>query len=156
MFFLHGIVHRGIMIYIHILYMELDLQSLFGLHVHSCTHWLRPRNPPPRIWAHIRGRYWSAKIDISLSPPAVYIGPSFLSFSTPASFPPLSSQQIVSLSASTCCSSVQITDGRGGRGQAWNRIIRLRPQESLDLCKPFNPLWYDGTSKGGKRGGGGW
>ena len=24
---------------------ELDLQSLFGLHVHSCTHWLRPRNP---------------------------------------------------------------------------------------------------------------
>ncbi len=24
-----------------------DLQSLFGLHVHSCTHWLRPRNPPP-------------------------------------------------------------------------------------------------------------
>jgi hypothetical protein len=25
--------------------MELDLQSLFGLHVHSCTHWLRPRNP---------------------------------------------------------------------------------------------------------------
>ncbi len=31
--------------------MELDLQSLFGLHVHSCcTHWLRPRpqspNPP--------------------------------------------------------------------------------------------------------------
>jgi hypothetical protein len=44
--------------------MELDLQSLFGLHVHSCTHWLRPRNPPPpAFWAHIRGRYWSAKID---------------------------------------------------------------------------------------------
>jgi hypothetical protein len=21
--------------------------SLFWLHVHSCTHWLRPRNPPP-------------------------------------------------------------------------------------------------------------
>ncbi len=52
--------------------MELDFQSVFGLHVHSCTHWLRPRNPPPspRIWAHIRGRYWSAKIDdISLWPP---------------------------------------------------------------------------------------
>jgi hypothetical protein len=45
--------------------MELDLRNLFGLHVHSCTHWLRPRKhpPPPRIWAHIRGRYWSAKID---------------------------------------------------------------------------------------------
>ena len=27
--------------------MEIDLQSLFGLHVHSCTHWLRPRTPPP-------------------------------------------------------------------------------------------------------------
>ncbi len=52
---------------IHRLNMELDL------HVHSCTHWLRPRNPPPpipRIWAHIRGRYWSAKTDdISLWPP---------------------------------------------------------------------------------------
>ncbi len=50
----------------HRLNMELDLQSLFGLHVHSCTHWLRPRTPPPstpRSWAHIRGRYWSAKID---------------------------------------------------------------------------------------------
>jgi hypothetical protein len=46
---------------------ELDLQSIFGLHVHSCTHWLRLRNPPPPpspcIWAHIRGRYWSANID---------------------------------------------------------------------------------------------
>jgi hypothetical protein len=31
----------------HMLYMEVDLQSLFGLHVHSRTHWLRPRNPPP-------------------------------------------------------------------------------------------------------------
>jgi hypothetical protein len=27
--------------------MELDLHSLFGLHVHSCSHWLRPRNPHP-------------------------------------------------------------------------------------------------------------
>ncbi len=27
--------------------MELDLQSLFGLHVHSFTHWLRPRDPLP-------------------------------------------------------------------------------------------------------------
>ncbi len=26
---------------------ELDLQSLFGLHVYSCTHWLSPRNSPP-------------------------------------------------------------------------------------------------------------
>ncbi len=49
----------------HRLNMEFDLHSLFGLQIHICTHWLRPRNPPPpRIWAHIRGRYWSAiKID---------------------------------------------------------------------------------------------
>jgi hypothetical protein len=26
--------------------MEFDIQSLFGLHVHSCTHWLRTRPPP--------------------------------------------------------------------------------------------------------------
>jgi hypothetical protein len=46
-------------------------QSLLGLIVHSCTHWLRPRSPPPPIWAHMRGRYWSAKIDdISLWHPA--------------------------------------------------------------------------------------
>ncbi len=31
----------------HRLNMKLDLRSLFGLHVHKCTHWLRPRNPPP-------------------------------------------------------------------------------------------------------------
>ncbi len=44
--------------------MELCFQSFFGLHVHSCTHWLNPTTPPlPRIWAHIRGRYWSANID---------------------------------------------------------------------------------------------
>jgi hypothetical protein len=52
--------------------MELDLQSLFTLHMYSCTHWLRPPQLPasPRIWAHIRGRYLSAKIDdISLYPP---------------------------------------------------------------------------------------
>jgi hypothetical protein len=44
--------------------MELDLKSFFGLHVHCCAHWLRPRNPPPslpRILAHIRGHYWSAR-----------------------------------------------------------------------------------------------
>ncbi len=30
----------------HRLDMELDLQSLFELHVYSCTHWLRLRNSP--------------------------------------------------------------------------------------------------------------
>ncbi len=56
--------------------MELDLQSLFGLHMHSWTVLigLRPRNPTSslHIWAHVRGRYGSAKIyDISLWPSAL-------------------------------------------------------------------------------------
>jgi hypothetical protein len=37
----------------HRLNMELDLQSLFGLHVHSCTHWLRVRplhSPSPHTF----------------------------------------------------------------------------------------------------------
>ncbi len=40
-------------------YMKLCLQSLFGLHVHSCPPWLRPSKPLPlpRIWAHKRGHY---------------------------------------------------------------------------------------------------
>ncbi len=61
----------GLLLNRHRLNMELDLQSLFGLHMHSCTHWLRPRNPPSaRIWAHIRERHWSAKTgDMSLWPP---------------------------------------------------------------------------------------
>jgi hypothetical protein len=65
----------------HWLNRELDLQCLFGLHVHSCTHWLRPRNSPsPRIWPHIQGRYWSAKIDdISLWPPSLTLRISKLS-----------------------------------------------------------------------------
>jgi hypothetical protein len=46
----------------HRLNKEIDLQSLFGL---LCTTVLTPQlPPPPRIWAHIRGCYWSAKIDV--------------------------------------------------------------------------------------------
>ncbi len=44
--------------------MELDIQSLFGLlytAVYSLAETSQQRPPPPRIWAHIRGRYWSAK-----------------------------------------------------------------------------------------------
>jgi hypothetical protein len=51
--------------------MELDLQGLFGLlgiAVGTHCHWLIPRNTPvPRIWAHIRGRYWSVKVDERIS-----------------------------------------------------------------------------------------
>ncbi len=54
--------------------------------MHSCTHWLRPRNPPhptPRIRAHhIRGCYRSAKVDdISLWPPDCNSLSLFLLFS---------------------------------------------------------------------------
>ncbi len=51
---------------LHRLNMELALLSLFGL---LCTAVLigwdttTPSPPSPRIWAHIRERYWSAKID---------------------------------------------------------------------------------------------
>jgi hypothetical protein len=47
---------------------ELDLQSLFGLLCTAVLIGRDPATPPlPRIWARIRGRYWSAKInDISL------------------------------------------------------------------------------------------
>ncbi len=39
----------------HWLNMELYIQCLFGLHVHSCTHLLRPRNPfPPHLGSYTR------------------------------------------------------------------------------------------------------
>jgi hypothetical protein len=52
----------------HVFYSDhgvIDLQSLFRL---LCAAVLRPRNsslppPTPRIWAHIEGSYWLAKID---------------------------------------------------------------------------------------------
>jgi hypothetical protein len=55
----------------HRLNMKLDLQSLFGL---LCTAvlivWDFVTPPSPSIWAHLRGRYWAAKIDdTSLWPP---------------------------------------------------------------------------------------
>ncbi len=41
----------------HRLNMELDLQSLFGLHVHSSLADTTQPPPSSRIWAHIRERY---------------------------------------------------------------------------------------------------
>jgi hypothetical protein len=43
--------------------MELDLKSLFGAPCACAKLFSLAEMPPPRIWAHIRGRYWSAKID---------------------------------------------------------------------------------------------
>ncbi len=56
----------------HRLNVELNLQSLFGpLCTAALIGWDPATHPSPRIWAHIRGRSWSAKIDdIFLWPPA--------------------------------------------------------------------------------------
>ncbi len=84
----------------HRLNMELDLHSLFRLHVHSCTHWLRPRNnpPPPRIWAHMQGRYWSAEIDDISSWP-----PESPSTSMIAHYRPFSKQRLITYCSNFLC-----------------------------------------------------
>jgi hypothetical protein len=53
--------------------MELDLQSLFGLLCTAATAvliGLDTATPPlpPRIWAHIRGRYWSDRRHLFVTP----------------------------------------------------------------------------------------
>jgi hypothetical protein len=53
----------------HRLNMELDLQSFLGLHVkivHSCTHWLRPRDPRPHLGSYTRSLLAAKTDDISL------------------------------------------------------------------------------------------
>ncbi len=65
---------------------ELDLQSLFGLLVHSCTHWLRPRptpppHPPPSPpWPHL-GSYTRALM-VSQDRQRLFVTPWFLSLHT--------------------------------------------------------------------------
>jgi hypothetical protein len=49
---------------------ELDLRSLFGLHVHSCTHWLRARNlPPPAFGLKYEGAIGEPRKTTSLCDP---------------------------------------------------------------------------------------
>jgi hypothetical protein len=44
--------------------MELDLQSLFRLRVHSFTHWLRPcKSPPPALGSYTRALLVSQEQD---------------------------------------------------------------------------------------------
>jgi hypothetical protein len=42
--------------------MELDLQGLVGLHVHSCTHLLRPRKPSPNPLSPVFGLVYDGAI----------------------------------------------------------------------------------------------
>jgi hypothetical protein len=42
--------------YGHRLNMELDLQSLFGLRVYGCNHWLRPQTSPPPAFEITRSK----------------------------------------------------------------------------------------------------
>ncbi len=51
----HFRMWRYALLYIHS--MALDLQSLFGFHVHSCFHWLREtpqQHPPPHLGSYTR------------------------------------------------------------------------------------------------------
>jgi hypothetical protein len=74
----------------------------------------------------------------------IYKGPSSLVVVWSGSSPtpsPLSRQQVVSLSQSSCESPVQLTDGRRGGGRRWARSQIVRRRESLALNKLFNTLW---------------
>jgi hypothetical protein len=53
--------------------MELDLQSLFGLHVQSCTHWLRPGTlpHPPALGLVYEGAIGQPKLTTSPCDPRV-------------------------------------------------------------------------------------
>ncbi len=107
--------------------MEVGIQSLFGSmsrDVHSCTHWLRPRNPPPPHWDSQTWALLVTKDRRNL-------------FVTHC----ISRQQNLSLSQSSMCGRPNSLltwlggGGGGGGGGAWSPIIR--PQESLGLYKSF-------------------
>ncbi len=59
--------------------------------------------------------------------------------------PPLSRQQVVSLSQSSCVSPVELTDGERGESRGWARSQIIRPRESLALYKSFRTLWVSRT-----------
>ncbi len=69
----------------------------------------------------------------------IYRGPGFLAVvwfgSSPTPFPPH-----VSLSQSSCVTTVEHTDRRGGGGRGWARSQVMRPRKILAL-KSFNTLW---------------
>ncbi len=70
-------------------------------------------------------------------------GPGFLAvvwFDSSPTPSPLSRQQVVSLSQSSCVSPIELTDGRGGRG--WGRSQNIRKRECLILYKSFNSIWF--------------
>jgi hypothetical protein len=54
--------------------MELDIQSLFGLYVHNCTHWLDPAGPcthwlDPAVQFTISKKLFSAGIEVTATLP---------------------------------------------------------------------------------------
>jgi hypothetical protein len=55
-----GLLNKSKHLFLRVLYIKYGVKSpqFIWAPWHSRTHWLRPRNPgpPPRIWAHIRGR----------------------------------------------------------------------------------------------------
>ncbi len=55
--------------------MKLNLQSLFGLHGHSCTHWLRSRTPPLPFPSHL-GSYTRALL-VSQDRRHVFVTPCY-------------------------------------------------------------------------------
>ncbi len=87
---------------------------------------------------------------INMEPPReywmIYRGPGLLCsvismiWFLPSNLLPLSCQQIVSLSQSSCVSPFELTDGKGGR-RGWGRSRSHRRRESLVLYKLFNTLW---------------
>jgi hypothetical protein len=66
----------------------------------------------------------------------------------PQPSPTLSSQQVISLSRSSCVSPIELTEGPDGEGGEWwwsSQIIRRR--ESLVLHTSFNTLWVESVGK---------
>ncbi len=73
--------------------MELDLQSLFGLHVHvhSCSHRLRPRNPPPAFGLIYEGAIGQPRQTTSLCDPLLNTNGKKCNTSTEAKVSPATS-----------------------------------------------------------------
>ncbi len=116
-----------------------DLQSLFGLHVNSYTHWLRPCNltsPPPPLWAHIRGRY-------SQSTYFTVRGQSYFS-RLPKCWPPSPSPPGECVPPPLLRGEDRLAERRGGWGSIFwkTREIGLPSYRKYVLCGAINEPRY--------------